>query len=450
MSQTPTGSPPSPLYSAAWVRSLPPSEQRELARLLTPRLNRYIPPNPKTGGPRPHPPQAAFLLLSDREALYGGAAGGGKSDALLMSALQYVDVPGYHALILRRKYVDLIKADGLIPRAHEWLQGTDARWNEQKHCWTFPSGATLEFGHCEHENNKYDYQGSAWQFIGFDEVTSFTETQYEYVGLSRARRLEGSTIPLRTRATANPGGPGHDWVKARFIDPETRRGRFIPARLDDNPSLDGASYRESLQGLTSVERERLLNGNWDVRPKGPLFERGWFEVVDEVPKDARRRVRAWDLAATEASPGKDPDWTAGCRLSEKGGVYYVEHLVRFRKRPKDVEASIQTTAKSDTRDVRIGMEQEPGASGVATVEHYAREVLKGYSFKAYSKTKDKVTMAELWQPNAERGEVKLVRGRWNADWLDEVEAFPFVPHDDQVDATSLAFHMLATPEVVWR
>lgn len=436
-------SPASQKSLAQRVDSLPTSQRLELAKLLTPRWTRYIPH-------QPHPPQAAFLLLTDRQGLFGGAAGGGKSDALLMGALQYVDVPGYSALILRRRHVDLVRADALIPRSHSWLANTDASWNGDTKMWTFPSGATLEFGHCENENDRYNYQGSAWQYIGFDEVTHFTESQYLYVGLSRGRRLTGSLVPLRTRATANPGGIGHEWVLSRFVDPDTRVAPFIPARLEDNPSLDGDTYRESLQQLSAVERARLLDGDWRVRPRGPLFQREWFRLVDESA-GVVRRVRFWDLAATEAGENgnADPDWTAGVRLGlTAAGDCYVEHAVRVRARPKDVEALVLATAERDGRDVAIGMEQEGGASGKSTVSHYARNVLRGYRFVGVRKRRDKVACAELWQPSAERGEIRLVRGRWVRDWLDEVEAFPAGGHDDYVDATSGAWEMLASRQLV--
>lgn len=430
--QPPHGPPQPPLYSPEWAQSLSPADREELVRLMTPRLNRFIPQ-------MPHPPQAAFLLLPDSEALYGGAAGGGKSSALLMAALQYVDVPGYAALIVRRNYTQLTKADGLIERSRAWLTGTGAKWNEQQHKWTFPSGATLEFGHCEHEASKWNYQGSAWQFIGFDELTQFTETMYTYIGLSRRRRLEGSIVPVRTRASANPGGEGHDWVKARFVDPVTRTARFVPARLEDNPSLDGEDYRKSLSSLTTIERDQLLHGNWDVRPKGPLFDRLWFEIVDQAPTEGRV-VRFWDLAATEPEKGKDPDWTVGVRLKERNGLYWIEHVARAQRRPEGIEQLVWQTAMSDGHRVKIGMEQEGGSAGKNNTRHYAT-LLKGCSFKGMPSTGSKYERASLWQPAAERRDIKLVKGAWNQPWLDCVEAFPHGSHDDDVDGMSGAYEM---------
>ncbi len=203
-----------------------------LRALLQPGLgeSQYIPHVPT-------PPQAAFLLLPQREALYGGAAGGGKSDALLMGALQYADVPGYAALLLRRTFAQLDKADGLVARSHEWLSGTDASWSGVHSRWSFPSGATLEFGHMQYLKDMHNYQGAAYQYVGFDELTQFLSRQFTYL-FSRLRRLVGSEVPVRVRSGSNPGGEGHDWVKARYIDDTSAKRVFLPAMLADNPHLD--------------------------------------------------------------------------------------------------------------------------------------------------------------------------------------------------------------------
>ncbi|MFN7135392.1 MAG: terminase large subunit domain-containing protein, partial [Myxococcales bacterium] len=195
-----------------------------LQQALTPKVTKYFRHSPTDR-------QRAFLLYNGREALYGGAAGGGKSDALLMAALQYADVPGYSAVLFRRTYADLAKPEALMDRANEWLRGADAKWNEQRKQWRFPSGAVLSFGHLEHENDKYEYQGAAYQFIGFDELTQFTRTQYLYL-FSRLRRLKGLPVPLRVRAGSNPGGVGHEWVFDRFF---TNRGSrvFVRSLLED-------------------------------------------------------------------------------------------------------------------------------------------------------------------------------------------------------------------------
>jgi predicted phage terminase large subunit-like protein len=392
--------------------------------------NPWIPHNPT-------PKQAEFLLTPDLEVLYGGSAGGGKSDALLMAALQYVDVPGYAAILFRRTYTDLALPGALMDRAHEWLQGTAAHWSEKNKTWTFPSGATLSFGYLENERDKFRYQSAEFQFIGFDELTQFTETQYRYL-FSRLRRLEGSSIPLRMRAASNPGGVGHEWVKQRFVVGDKP---FVPASLDDNPYIDREEYIKSLMHLDPITREQLLKGDWTAREAGNKFKREWFEIVDSYPADIRQ-VRYWDLAATEPKPGKDPDWTVGALLGEKDGIYYIIDIKRTRATPQGVEKLIKQTAELDGKRVTIYMEQEPGSSGVNTIDYYRRRVLAGFAFYGNKTTGSKEIRANPVSSAAEAGNVKLVRGPWINDFLDEAELFPNGAHDDQVDAVSGAFEML--------
>lgn len=385
---------------------------------------------------RPTPRQELFLVEPAREALYGGAAGGGKSSALLMSALLYVDQPGYAAILFRRTFADLALPGALMDRSHEWLQGTGARWNERDKRWTFPSGATITFGCLEHEKDKFRYQGAEFQFIGFDELTQFTETQYRYL-LSRLRRLKTSTVPLRVRAASNPGGEGHEWVMRRFITEGPAAGRpFIPAKLRDNPHLDAEEYQTNLAELDPVTRAQLLEGDWNVIPKGPMFDRSWFQIVDEAPAGARW-VRYWDFAATEPKKGRDPDWTAGAKVACVDGVYYIGDVTRARGTPKAVEDLVRQTAELDTRRVPIILEQEPGSSGVAAIDHYRRRVLVGFAVQGDRKTGSKVELARPLSSAAQAGNVRLVRGPWIGAFLDEIHAFPTEGvHDDQVDAAS--------------
>ena len=287
-----------------------------LAATLQLKLTDYIPHEPT-------PKQRLFLLLPHREVFYGGAAGGGKSDALLMGALQHVDVPGYSAIIFRKNLTDANLPGAILDRSHEWLDGTDCEF--KNNTWYFPSGAKLSFGFLADELKKYRYQGAEFQYIAFDELTQFWEDDYLYLR-SRLRRTkcpyhgghvtEGKSdplppdpkcrtcantaqlgeVPLRMRAAANPGGVGHLWVKKRFnigpwITGYTPNGKpqhklgpngktlyigrnkkrpFIPALLPDNPHLDAEEYAESLRELDPVTREQLLNGDWSVSADGRI------------------------------------------------------------------------------------------------------------------------------------------------------------------------------------
>lgn len=414
----------------------------ELARLLTPRTNKYIPWQPSET-------QTAFLLLDCREALYGGAAGGGKSVALLMAALQYVDVPGYHALLLRRTFAALSKPGALIDLAHEWLRGTDATWNEQRKQWTFPSGATLSFGYLDTEGDKYQYQGAAFSFVGFDELTQFTRTQYTYLFSRCRKRAEGeaSKVPLRVRAASNPGGEGHAWVYERFFTEGRAKGRvFIPAKLADNPYLDAESYREMLAELSPVERRQLEDGDWRAVVAGDWFRAEWWEYVEPHRLPAvRRRVRYWDTASTKPSArNRDPDYYVGVLMSEWRGLFFIEDVERFRLGPAEAEARLEAVTKRDGPDVEVWMAQEPGSQSEHLIHTYARTVFRGYTFRGDRQTGDKVHRAKPLSAGVHNKVVKLVRGTWNRDFTDEAEAF-FNPsvHDDQVDAASGAHSKLA-------
>jgi predicted phage terminase large subunit-like protein len=395
--------------------------------------NRWIPHCPT-------PKQAYFLTLPHREALFGGAAGGGKSDSLLMAALQYVDTPGYAAMIFRRTYADLSLPGAIMDRSKDWLSGTPAKWNDNTKTWTFPSKATLTFAYLEHENDKYRYQGSELQFVGFDELTQFPETVYRYL-FSRIRRLQGATVPLRMRGATNPGGAGHEWVMQRFLIEREPERRFVFSTLDDNPHLDRDEYLKSLSELDPYTRAQLLSGDWFARPPGTKFRREWFTIIDQAPA-AGRSVRYWDLAATAAAPGKDPDWTSGALVTVHDGRYYIRDMRRMRGTPGSVEALVKQTAELDGHAVDIYMEQEPGSSGVNTIDGYQRRVLTGYSFRGVRSTGDKEVRANPVSSAAEAGNVLLVRGAWNGAFLDEAESFPGGQHDDQVDAVSGAIGML--------
>lgn len=233
----------------------------------------------------PHKPfakQEQFLAVDTLEALYGGAAGGGKSDALLHAALQYVDQPDYAALILRKTYKDLALPNAIMNRAHTWLKGTRAVWLEKDKVYKFPSGATLTFGYLDTKSDLDRYQGAELQYIGFDEATQFPEQFYRYL-LSRLRRRKGSKIPLRARLGANPGGIGHMWVYKRFVEGSEATpdrpfclapGRtFIPARARDNPYLDVEEYSRSLAQLDENTRRQLEDGIWVQDASGLVYRK---------------------------------------------------------------------------------------------------------------------------------------------------------------------------------
>ena len=219
----------------------------------------------------------AFLAATEQEVMYGGATGGGKSESLLMAALQWVDVPTYAAILFRRTFTDLSLPGALMDRSHEWLEGK-ARWHAQSARWTFESGATLTFGYIDSASDKYRYQSAEFQFIAFDELTQFREADYRFM-FSRLRRAKSATVPLRMRSASNPGGAGHDWVKRRFVDPGEDGTRFIPATMYDNPNLDHESYRQWLLGLDPITRRQYLDGDWAAGEDG-IVDYSWILAAE--------------------------------------------------------------------------------------------------------------------------------------------------------------------------
>ncbi len=432
---------------------------------------------PRDGDWTPTDRQRSFLASSAYEALYGGAAGGGKSESLLVAPLRWVHHKSFRAILFRRTFPDLERS--LIDRSRGLYSAAfpGAVYNDSKHVWRFPSGATISFGHCANERDVYGYQSAEFQFIGFDELTHFTKFQYTYM-LSRARSSKG--LPIRVRASTNPGGVGHEWVFdrwSRWLNPEsleaaspgqtlyyrnTEDGErwceahhpdalsrvFIPAKVADNPHIAvvDPQYIQRLMGLDAVTRAQLKDGNWLIKPgAGKYFKRGWFEIVDAAPVEAER-IRYWDRAASV-----DGDWTAGPRLSRThDGVYYVEDVVRFRGRPKEVRAQIFETATTDKAahgdDLIVGIEKDPGQAGVSEAESYT-ELLDGFNVRVFTPSGDKITRAKAASAQVEAGNVKLVRGPWNEAFLQELEGFPDGDYDDQVDGFSGAFNNVPRHEV---
>lgn len=435
-------------------------------------------------------PQEKFLSSKADIAIYGGAAGGGKSYALLMDPLRYIySVRGFGCVIFRRTSPQITNEGALWDTSENLYGRIGAIPRVSSKDWRFPPyNNTVSFSHLELESNLLDYQGAQIPCIGFDELTHFTKKQFFYM-LSRNRSMSG--IKGYLRATCNPDPDS--WVAefiSWWIDQETgfpikeRAGKirymyrdgddivwgnsvdelakkypkldpefdlktvtFIPSSIFDNKKLleRDPSYLSNLNALPLVERMQLRDGNWKIRAaQGTVFKREWFEIVDTAPANAKR-VRHWDRAATEPNPeNEDPDWTAGVKVSrDVNGIFYIEHVTRLRKTPAKVVEAIKNTATQDGVSTYVGLWQDPAQAGKFEVSYYTR-ALAGFIVRVVPQTKNKLAYALPLSAQCEAGNVKIVRGDWNDDFLNEIESFSGdgKTHDDQVDGATGAFNIL--------
>lgn len=431
-------------------------------------------------------PQERFLSTVADIAVYGGAAGGGKTFALLMEPLRYMNTPNYRAVIFRRNYTQITISGGLWDESVSLYSGIKGAVSAKssKYHWSFSGKATLHFDYLGRDEDVQNWQGSQITFIGFDELTHFTERQFFYM-LSRNRSTCG--VKPYVRATCNPDADS--WV-AKFIDwwidPETgypiekRSGKlrymarqndvliwgdtkkeliekgispskiksvtFIASTLQDNQMLmqSDPSYLANLEALPLIERERLLYGNWKIKPAaGLFFKRNQVkDMLAVVPADIVAYVRAWDLAATSETEGGDPAYTAGVLMGKRSnGTYIVIDVVNVRQSASEIRATIRHTAMVDNAkygNVKIRLPQDPGQAGKDQAQNFIK-YLAGFNVKALPVSGSKETRAEPVAAQWQAGNVAVVVSDWNDEYFSQLESFPESKFKDMVDATSDAF-----------
>lgn len=438
-------------------------------------------------GFRPQPGrQTEFLSTRADIAIYGGAAAGGKTYALLLEALRHTGNGKFGAVIFRRQGTQVTGEGGLWDTAMQIYPaiGGAPRMSPRLQ-FQFPSGAKISFAHLQYETDVLGWQGSQIPLVCFDELTHFERGQFFYM-LSRNRSACG--VRPYVRATCNPDADS--WV-AEFIAwwldddgfpiPE-RAGRlrwftrindaiywadspealadltgcspddaksvtFIPSRITDNPALlsKDPGYMANLKALPMVERARLLDGNWKIRPAaGLVFPRHNANLIQAIPADWNITwVRAWDLAATPISEAnKSPDATAGVKIGRtQEGRYVVADVRHLRADAHKVRQAIRATAEHDGAACRISLPQDPGQAGKDQAASLTR-MLAGFSVYASRPTGSKVTRAEPFSAQWQAGNVDILRGPWTDAFLNELEGFPDAAHDDLVDAAADAFAAL--------
>jgi len=381
--------------------------------------------------------------------------------ALIQASLQFVDVPGYAALLIRDTYQNMIKPEGILMQAQGILTNTDAIWQAEKKTWCFPeSGATLSFGYLDGPLDHFNYQGAAFQYIGFDELVAIRKYQYEFLFSRLRKKTDMKNIPLRIRSASNP--PTREqlnrgsWVKERFVDPKTRDQNipYLRACMEDNPYLDTVTYRESLKKLDPVTRVQMESGDWEVHMRGKYIQRSDFIVVDRIPDNVIRWTRGMDMAATERTqPDKDPDYSCFCLMGRTSDdKFIIAHVVRFRLEPSGVEKKVEHYVMADGRNVSQRMEQEGGSSGKTVINMYKKKFL-GRDFRGQpTQSKSKLQRATPYINAIGDGRVMILVGCCESgnpeedytlnDFLRNQELFPDGQHDDDIDAPSIAFNDL--------
>lgn len=446
-------------------------------------------------------PQEKFLSTSADICIYGGAAGGGKTYGLLLESMRHMNNPNYNAVIFRKEYTQVTTPGGLWDSArkiYSYIQGAYSLKTPKLH-WRFKSGATVNFAHLNNDDDCESWQGSQIAMIGFDELTHFTEHQFFYM-LSRNRTDSG--IKPYVRATCNPDYDS--WVSkfiSWWIDPDSgyplpaRSGKlrwmvrinevicwtdskqeavdiaiengidekqagtmpksvtFIASTLQDNKILmkNDPSYLANLQALPLVDRERLLAGNWKIKPAaGRYFKRVQIPLdgyLDKLPGDILYWCRAWDIAATDENEKGEPAYTAGVLMGKrKSGRYIVADVVNQRVKAGDVEKLIRITAMSDREkhglNYRVRIPQDPGAAGKIVANQYIN-TLAGFDIKSEPVSGSKELRASPFAAQWQNGFVDILIAPWNDEYFSQLESFPESKYKDMVDASADAFNELA-------
>jgi predicted phage terminase large subunit-like protein len=437
-------------------------------------------------------PQTMFMTSPADIVVYGGAAGGGKTYALLLEVLRNKDVKNFGAVIFRHNYNQVTAEGGLWDASHKifsQVPGASSR-KSPKLSWRFDNGAKLSFAHLERDEDLQSWQGTEIAYIAFDELTHFTRKQFLYM-LSRNR----STCGIRPyiRATCNPDADS--WVAdfiSWWIDQDTgypmpeRSGRirwmcvlndviywgdspeelvekygiepdkcksvtFIASRLEDNKILmeKDPGYMANLQALTEVDMERLLKGNWKIKASaGRYFKRIQVNLIEEVPDDIIMWCRAWDLAATSEDENGDADYTSGVLMGRrKNGTIVILDVINQRMKAGDVEKLVYNTSVMDRNKYGyqyvVRVPQDPGQAGKVLAGQYVK-LLSGFNIKTLPVSGSKETRATPLAAQWQNGNIEVLLGEWNDMYFSQLESFPESKHDDMVDASSDAFSELTS------
>lgn len=442
-------------------------------------------------GPQPGP-QTQFLSTPADIAIYGGAAGGGKTWGLILEPLRHSRNPGFGAVIFRQTYRQVTQQGGMWDEASGLYPYVGGKPYPGVMRWKFPSGARVSFAYMQTEDDKKQYDGAQIPLIGFDQLEHFSESQFFYM-LGRNRSLCG--VAPYIRATCNPDadsflakllawwinqetgypiperggvlrwfirigeeifwGDSKDELAGRNAEIPPKSITFIPASVYDNKILleKDPGYIANLFALQLVERERLLRGNWKIRAgAGKVYNRQWYEIVPASPVGGQV-CRFWDFASTEKKMEKsDPDYTAGVMIKLLNGAYFIEDSTAFQDSPVNTEKrfinqTIQdyNRCKAHGEYFMVRWELEPGSASRRDAIRMVQALTKaipGIDALAIESRGDKITRGKALSTQSEAGNVKVVQGEWNEDWLNHMHGQPDLKHDDIHDGSTGAFNAL--------
>lgn len=443
---------------------------------------------------RPQPRQELFLRSSADITIYGGAAGGGKTFALLLEPLYHVANKAFSAITLRRTYPELIKQGGIWDEAHKVYFAATPNKSEMK--FNFPSGASVSFDHMQHETDKYKYKSAQIPLIQFDQLETFTEGQFFYM-LSRNRSTSGVKPYMRATCNPEPGwlaewldwwiaedgyadlsrvgrwrwfarsGDDIVWADTRQElieklgpDAEPKSVTFIVSTVFDNEILmdKDPGYLASLKAMPLVDRERLLGdakrgGNWKIKPAaGLIFKREWFPIVNALPAGGVE-VLFWDFAATAKQIGKaDPDFTAGVSIRKTAGAYTISYVTAEQLAPAGVDRTFANTsrqlaerAKLTGTQFMVRWEIEPGSAGLRESRRLT-QMLDGLDARGVSSRGEKYSRMKPLAAQAEAGNVAVLSEPWTEMALAHFHNVDPDPrkkvHDDIADAGAGAYSVL--------
>lgn len=420
---------------------------------------------------------------------------------MLMEPMRHKNVRGYNGVIFRTQFTDIIKPGGLWEESEKMytqVSGSRQRFIDKQWLFCDKKGnvsSKLTFAYLN-DQNLLTWKGSQICFIGFDEVTDFSEKQFFFM-FSRNRSTCG--VAPYIRATCNPDPDS--WVKKFidwWIDPQTgyaiqersgvirwmirrnakiywadtkeelwerfnlvtpedkaepRSVTFIASSIYDNKELlkVNPQYLSNLKAMGEVDRERFLKGNWKIKPAaGLFFQRYQIKMIDAEPNDLQIVCRAWDIAATEKKEDNDPDFTAGVLMGRrKNGTPVVLNVINVQVAAGNVEKLIYNTAVMDKKKYgtkyRIHIPQDPGGAGKIVAVNYVK-MLAGFAVQAEAVSGSKENRARPLAAQWQLGNIEVLAAEWNEEYFLQLESFPEGSHDDMVDASSDSFIEVTKPQ----